>query len=98
MVPPDFSAVHDSTTADRDVSCLGRASSRGHAHHQGVRFMKLKLGSERILADEETNPLNGRVHWAPSKSLWIGTMTVLAVALAPPMFSWGALILFITTS
>ena len=60
--------------------------------------MKLQPGSERIFADDDADPVVGSVHWAPVKSLWIGTMTVLAIALGPAFFSWDALILFVATS
>jgi hypothetical protein len=60
--------------------------------------MKLMAGSERIIADDETDPFDGDVRWHPAKSLWIGTMTLLAVVLGPLFFSWSALILFMATS
>jgi len=60
--------------------------------------MKLMPGSERIVANDNTDPLDGSVRWAPAKSLWIGTMSLIAVALGPPFFSWDALILFVVTS
>jgi fatty-acid desaturase len=60
--------------------------------------MKVRPGSERIVADDDTDPLDGIVCWAPAKSLWIGSMTVLAIALGPLFFSWSALILFVVTS
>jgi fatty-acid desaturase len=60
--------------------------------------MDLVRGSERIVSDLETSPIAGRVRWAPVKSLWIGTMTVVAVALGPLVASWDALVLFLATS
>src|ERR1700687_2714398 len=60
--------------------------------------MKLVPGSERMLADEQCDPVDGRGRWAPSKSLWIGSMTVLAIALGPFWFSVDAFLLFIATS
>jgi len=60
--------------------------------------MKLSPGSERILADDDTDPVDGTVRWAPAKSLWVGTMTLLAASLGPPLFSLDALVLFIATS
>src|SRR5947209_6744430 len=41
--------------------------------------MRLVPGSERILADEQTDPVDGRVRWAAATSLWIGAMTLAAV-------------------
>jgi stearoyl-CoA desaturase (delta-9 desaturase) len=60
--------------------------------------MQLVPGSERMSADERTDPADGRVRWAPAKSLWIGSMTVVAVGLGPLLFSWNAFLLFIATS
>ena len=60
--------------------------------------MTLKPGSERIFADDDTDPVAGRVRWAPAKSLWLTSMTVLALALAPLFFTWSALALFIVAS
>ena len=42
--------------------------------------MKLVAGSERIVADEGSCPVEGVVRWAPAKSLWIGAMTLAAPA------------------
>ena len=55
--------------------------------------MNLMPGSERIFANDETDPLDGKVRWCPSKSLWIGAMTALAVTLGPMFLTWGALLL-----
>ena len=60
--------------------------------------MALVPGSERMVADARTDPVEGTVRWAPAKSLWIGTMTVAAVALGPPLFTWDAFALFLAVS
>lgn len=60
--------------------------------------MALVPGSERIIADAGTDPVEGAVRWAPVKSLWIGTMSVLAVVLGPPLFTWDAFALFLIAS
>lgn len=60
--------------------------------------MKLRPGSERIVVDADTDPLDGNVRWAPAKSLWIGSMTASALVLGPSFFSWSALLLFVVTS
>jgi stearoyl-CoA desaturase (delta-9 desaturase) len=60
--------------------------------------MTLVPGSERILAGPDTDPVQGRVRWAPAKSLWIGSMTLAAVLLGPPLLSLDAFVLFIATS
>lgn len=60
--------------------------------------MQLVPGSERMFADDRTDPVDGEVRWAPAKSLWIGFNTAAAVALGPFLFSWDAFLLFIAAS
>jgi stearoyl-CoA desaturase (delta-9 desaturase) len=59
--------------------------------------MQLVSGSERIIADDNCDPVLGKVRWAPAKSLWIGLMTAAAVVLGPIYFTWGAFVLFVAT-
>ncbi len=60
--------------------------------------MRLVAGSERIIADEATNPRDGTVRWAPGKSLWLMAMSAVAATAGPLLFSWGAFALLIVTS
>jgi len=60
--------------------------------------MQLVPGSERMITDNGSDPVRGRVLWAPAKSLWIGGMTLAALGLGPVYFSWSALALFVVTS
>src|SRR5262249_17423666 len=60
--------------------------------------MQLQPGSQRIFADDRTDPLDGDVRWAPAKSLWLGAMTTIALIFGPLYFSSGVLLLFVTTS
>src|SRR5215472_6631275 len=60
--------------------------------------MRPVAGSERIVADAQSDPVAGRVCWSPQKSLWIGAMTLAALVFGPLFFSWGALALFVATS
>src|SRR6059058_5742980 len=75
-----------------------RGAATSSAGEWGERSMMLRPGSERIVAHADTDPLDGIVRWAPAKSLWIGSMTMLALVLGPLFFSWSALILFVVTS
>ena len=59
--------------------------------------MQLVPGSERIVADASSDPVRGQVRWAPAKSLWIGSMTTIAIILGPILFSWSAFLLFLGT-
>jgi hypothetical protein len=59
--------------------------------------MQLVPGSERIVAGTNCDPTEGRVRWAPAKSLWIGSMSLTALILGPVYFTWGAFALFIAT-
>ncbi len=52
-------------------------------------------GSDRIIADASTDPVQGRVRWAPVKSIWIGAMTLTALVAGPLTFTWGAFAAFV---
>jgi fatty-acid desaturase len=60
--------------------------------------MQLVPGSERIIAGRDASPVGGQVRWAAAKSLWIGSMTAVAVVAGPLLASWDALGLFAATS
>ena len=60
--------------------------------------MKLADGSIRMIADETSDPGRGRVRWKPVKSIWIGTMTLAGLALAPVTATWDALAVFLVLS
>jgi stearoyl-CoA desaturase (delta-9 desaturase) len=55
-------------------------------------------GSERIIADTSTSAVQGRVRWAPIKSLWIGSMTLVALIGGPLLFNWSAFGVFVVLS
>jgi fatty-acid desaturase len=74
------------------------AAQASSASQLKERAMRLVPGSERMIADDQTNPVEGQVRWAPAKSLWIGAMTLAALTLGPPLFTWDALVLFTVTS
>jgi len=54
--------------------------------------------TERVIAGPETSATEGRVVWAPARSLWIGGMTLAAVGLGPFHVTPGAVALFLATS
>ena len=60
--------------------------------------MQLVLGSKRIIAGSNCDPVSGRVRWAPARSLWIGSMSAAALLLGPLYFTWDAFLLFVLTS
>ncbi len=60
--------------------------------------MTIVAGSHRIQARIDCSALEGRVRWAPAKSLWITSMTLVALLLGPLVFSWSALSLFLVTT
>lgn len=51
-----------------------------------------------MIADDLSDPCDGRVVWVPGKSLWIGAMTALALVGAPLTFNWDAFGLFVVTT
>jgi fatty-acid desaturase len=56
------------------------------------------LSTDRMIADDESDSVAGRVVWVPGKSLWTGAMTLIALVAAPLTFTWDALALFLVTS
>jgi len=56
------------------------------------------LSTDRMIAGPETSATEGRIRWAPAKSLFTGGMTVAAVALAPVFVTPGAVLLFVATT
>lgn len=56
------------------------------------------LSTPRLAAGSETSATEGRVAWAPARSLWTGGMTLAALALAPVFVTPGAVALFLVTS
>jgi fatty-acid desaturase len=56
------------------------------------------LSTDRMIADDISCPIKGRVVWVPAKSLWTGGMTVIALFAGPMTASWDALALFLVTS
>jgi sn-1 stearoyl-lipid 9-desaturase len=54
--------------------------------------------SPRMYEEAETSAIAGTVHWKPSKSLWIGGMTLVALAGGPLTVTWDAFALFLVTT
>ncbi len=54
--------------------------------------------TRRIKASPTTCATTGTVRWAPRRSLWIASMTVIALAAAPVFVTPGAVLLFLATS
>lgn len=52
----------------------------------------------RVSADDVTNAMQGTVLWNPFKSLWVSTMSLVAIVAGPTTFSWDALALFLCTT
>ena len=54
--------------------------------------------TDRMIADAATSGIDGRVEWAPAKSLWVGGMMLSALLLAPVFVTPGAVALFVLTT
>jgi fatty-acid desaturase len=52
----------------------------------------------RMFEEPVTDAVAGTVPWSPRKSIWIGTMTLIALIGGPLYFTPGALILFLATT
>jgi sn-1 stearoyl-lipid 9-desaturase len=60
----------------------------------------MQSGSDRctvntLIETPGCNPTEGRVRWDPVHSLWNGSMFFLSVTLAPLLFSWSSLAVFV---
>jgi len=51
-----------------------------------------------MISRQDSDARDGRVVWMPAKSIWVGTMTVVAIVFGPLTFSWSALALFVVTT
>ena len=60
--------------------------------------MDWNQASERIVHHEDADPVLGIVRWQPSKSVWIGGMTLVALCVGPAVATPGAILLFIITT
>jgi fatty-acid desaturase len=60
--------------------------------------MDFVRGSERILPGADADPSNGAVRWKPIKSIWIGSMTLIALIAGPLLFNWTAFGVFLVLS
>lgn len=52
-------------------------------------------GSDRIVEHGVVNATDGQVRWAPVKSLWLGSMTLVVLIAGPLVFSWSAFAAFL---
>lgn len=56
------------------------------------------LSTPRMIANPDSNAVDGTVIWAPAKSLWTASMTLAALFLGPLTASWDAIALFVVTT
>lgn len=68
------------------------------AAHDSIDPRPCVLSTDRMIADDRSDPCDGRIVWVPGKSLWTGGMTALALIGGPLAFSWDALGLFVVTT
>lgn len=54
--------------------------------------------TDRMIAMPETSATEGRIRWAPARSLFTGGMTLAALTLAPVFVTPGAMLLFLATT
>lgn len=52
----------------------------------------------RMIAGPQTSAAEGRIEWAPAKSLWIGGMSLAALVAGPAFVTPGAVLLFAATT
>lgn len=56
------------------------------------------ISTDRMIADELSDPVAGRVVWVPAKSLWIAAMTLIAIVAGPMTPRVDTVALFIVTT
>jgi fatty-acid desaturase len=83
-----WSETGPSAAAETDRDPIDAALDQSHS----------SLRSPRMFATNETDAVVGRVSWKPFKSFWISSMTLTALICGPQFFTFGALILFVTTT
>jgi sn-1 stearoyl-lipid 9-desaturase len=54
--------------------------------------------THRMNSDQRGNAIKGKVVWSPAKSIWTGSLTLIALVAGPLTFTWGAFALFIATT
>jgi sn-1 stearoyl-lipid 9-desaturase len=54
--------------------------------------------TDRVKPTARSNAVEGKVVWLPAKSIWISSMTIIALIGAPLTFSYSALALFLITA
>jgi sn-1 stearoyl-lipid 9-desaturase len=53
------------------------------------------ISTDRMISDQHSDAVEGRVRWVPSKSIWTLAMLAIAVVGGPLTFSWDALLVFL---
>jgi fatty-acid desaturase len=65
---------------------------------EALRNSASSLRSPRMFDADDTSAVEGSARWKAGKSLWIASMTLIALVGGPIFFTWGALALFIATT
>ena len=53
------------------------------------------ISTGRMISRQDSDARDGSVVWMPAKSIWVGTMTVVAIVFGPLTFNWSAFALFV---
>ena len=56
------------------------------------------LSTDRMISNSLSDAVDGSVVWMPAKSIWTGSLSLIALIAAPLTFSWDALLLFFVTT
>lgn len=95
MTIPRASDARSSST-QQSTSAAGH--SKAHEVEAALDRSEGMFRSPRMYDDDGTDAVRGTVDWQPSKSLWIGTMTVIALVAGPLTASPDAVLLFLVTT
>ena len=53
------------------------------------------ISTARMISTPDSDATSGQVVWVPAKSIWIASLTLIALVLGPLTFTWDAFALFI---
>ncbi len=56
------------------------------------------LSTDRMISSPDSDAVEGRLRWLPTKSIWTLSMMAIAIVGAPLTFNWSAFTLFIITT
>ena len=76
----------------------GNAAELADLVDEALQKSESTFRAPRMIDADDTSAIEGEVHWKPVKSLWISSLTLVALIGGPQFFTWSALVLFLVTT